>query len=624
MLVSKLSHYSGTVAYPVYDESVFIMQQDALLKILQTQNLCPVFQPIMDMHHGTVMGFEGLIRGPVDSELRMPQDLFAAAIQHHLLLPLESLSLFRVMSAFVALSLPGKLFVNISPYALLSGALDNPLLADLLGIASPLAGRIVFELTEGVPQMESAKVVAGIKVLQARGFDVALDDLGEGFSSLRLWSEARPAYVKIDKHFVTGIDKNPVNLQFVRSIKQIADKSNAILIAEGIEERAEFLLLKELGICCGQGYFIARPLAQPQLTVSMAALACLRVTYSDNELWLKTVLRRGPQARILLTKAPTVSTQTTSGAAHEIFLAHPDLEILPVLDDNVPVGVLNRTLVDKFSRQYVHELYARQSCALFMDRAFVAAELDMPIVALSHLVLAQGHKRFADGFILTHEGKYVGIGSNFALMQEITTLQILEARYANPLTLLPGNVPINEQIEVLLANGEEFCACYVDLDNFKPFNDVFGYAHGDEVIKLTARVLMAIADHDIDFVGHIGGDDFFVLFQSTDWEWRCQRILRDFDHEVRDYVRQAGLGTAGYSTEDRRGNQVEYAFPSLSVGVAPIMPGQYQSCHDISMVASEVKKAAKKMPGSSLYVDRRTNLCMESEFKQGVLKFHRI
>ncbi len=595
-----------------------------MLKILQTQNLCPVFQPVMDMHHGTVIGFEGLIRGPVDSELRMPQDLFAAAIQHHLLLPLESLCLFQVMSAFVALSLPGKLFANISPYALLSGALDDPLLADLLSTTSPLAGRIAFELTEGVPQMESAKVVAGIKALQARGFDVALDDLGEGFSSLRLWSEARPAYVKIDKHFVTGIDKNPVNLQFVRSIKQIADKSNAILIAEGIEDRAEFLLLKELGICCGQGYFIAHPLAQPQLTASMAALACLRVTYSDNELWLKTVLRRGPQARILLTKAPTVSVQTTSGAAHGILLAHPDLEILPVLDGNVPVGVLNRTLVDKFSRQYVHELYARQSCTLFMDKAFVAAELDMPIVALSHLVLAQGHKRFADGFILTHEGNYVGIGSNFALMQEITTLQILEARYANPLTLLPGNVPINEQIEVLLANGEDFCACYADLDNFKPFNDVFGYAHGDEVIKFTARVLVAAADHDIDFVGHIGGDDFFVLFQSTDWEWRCQRILRDFDDAVTDYVRQAGLGTAGYSTEDRRGNQVEYAFPSLSVGVAPIKSGQYQSCHDISMVASEVKKAAKKMSGSSLYVDRRVHLYTGSEFKQRIFQPHRI
>jgi EAL domain-containing protein (putative c-di-GMP-specific phosphodiesterase class I)/CBS domain-containing protein len=504
-------------------------KRDCLLKILHERSLVPVFQPIIAMHHGEIIGYEGLVRGPAGSLLPMPQDLFETAIRHDLLLALETLCLFQVMTGFLELSLNARLFANISPYALLNGVLDNPLLAELLAETSPLAGRIVFELTEGTPQMPSVDVVAGIRRLQDKGFSVALDDLGEGFSSLRLWAEACPQFVKIDKHFVTGIDKKPVNLQFVRAIKQIADKSNATLIAEGIETRAEFLLLKELGVCCGQGYFIGRPSALPDLTASVAVSECIQLSYAGDGAWLKTVLRRGPQARLLLNKVPTVDVATNSKEAHEILLAHPDLEILPVLDGGVPVGVLNRTMVDKFSRQYVRELYARQSCALFMDKAFIAVELDTPIVALSQLVLAQGRKRFADGFVLTHDGRYVGVGSNFALMQEITSLQIKEARYANPLTLLPGNVPINEQIEVLLTNGVCFCACYVDLDNFKPFNDVFGYAHGDELIKLTARVLSAVADQDVDFVGHIGGDDFFMLFQSVDWERRCKQILTDFD-----------------------------------------------------------------------------------------------
>ena len=503
-----------------------MLKRDSLLKILQDRSLCPVFQPIIDMHNGDIIGYEGLVRGPADSGLSMPQDLFTTARNHNLLLALEVLCLYQVMSAFVVQSLPGKLFANISPYALLNGALDDPMLVDLLAVSSPLMGRVVFELTEGSPQMENEDVVAAIRALQACGFSVALDDLGEGFSSLRLWSEARPHFVKIDKHFVSGIDKNPLNLQFVRAIKQIADKSNATLIAEGIEHRAEFLVLKDMGICCGQGYFIACPIAQPEFTVSTAVLDCLQLAYANNGAWLKMVLRRGPQARVLLAKVPTVMIQTTSEDAHSILLAHPDLEMLPVLDGKIPVGIINRTMVDKFSRQYVRELYARQSCVAFMDKAFIAAELDMPIVTLSQLVLAQGRKRFADGFVLTHEGNYMGVGSNFALMQEMTGLQIQEARYANPLTLLPGNVPINEQIEVLLANGERFYACYADLDNFKPFNDVFGYAHGDELIKLTARVLVDVTDADVDFVGHIGGDDFFMLFQSADWEARCQQILR--------------------------------------------------------------------------------------------------
>ncbi len=583
-------------------------KRDCLLKILQERSLVPVLQPIIAMHHGEIVGYEGLVRGPADSLLPMPQDLFETAMKHDLLLELETLCLYQVMTDFLAQSLESRLFANISPYALLNGVLDHPLLKDLLAVTSPLAGRIVFELTEGTPQMPSVDVVAGIRRLQDRGFSVALDDLGEGFSSLRLWAEACPQFVKIDKHFVTGIDKKPVNLQFVRAIKQIADKSNATLIAEGIETRAEFLLLKELGVCCGQGYFIGRPQVQPCLTASAAVLECVQFAYADGGAWLKTVLRRGPQARLLLSKVPTVDINTSSEEAHEILLAHPDLETLPVLDGNLPVGVLNRTMVDKFSRQYTRELYARQPCSLFMDKAFIAVELDTPIVALSQLVLAQGRKRFADGFVLTHDGRYVGVGSNFALMQEMTTLQIKEARYANPLTLLPGNVPINEQTEVLLANGVGFCACYVDLDNFKPFNDVFGYAHGDELIKLTARVLAKIADQDVDFVGHIGGDDFFVLFQSVDWEQRCQNILSEFDSAVCQYIGQAKLGLDNYTTEDRRGNQVEYAFPSVSIGALPVVSKQFQSCHEISAVAAEVKKAAKKISGSSLYIDRRVGL----------------
>jgi diguanylate cyclase (GGDEF)-like protein len=583
-------------------------KRDCLLSILQERSLVPVFQPIIAIHDGKVIGYEGLVRGPANSLLPMPQELFETAIRHDLLLALETLCLYQVLTEFLAQALTNRLFANISPYALLNGALDSPLLVDLLAANSPLAGRIVFELTEGTPQMPSADVVAGIRRLQDKGFYVALDDLGEGFSSLRLWAEASPQFVKIDKHFVSGIDKNPLNLQFVRAIKQIADKSNATLIAEGIETRAEFLLLKELGVCCGQGYFIGRPSAQPGLVASPAVMECIQLSYAGDVGWLKAVLRRGPQARLLLNKVPTVDVATSSEDAHEILLAHPDLEILPVLKDGMPVGVLNRTMVDKFSRQYIRELYARQPCTLFMDKGFIAVELDTPIVALSQLVLAQGRKRFADGFVLTHDGRYVGVGSNFALMQEMTTLQIKEARYANPLTLLPGNVPINEQIDVLLANGVGFCACYVDLDNFKPFNDVFGYAHGDELIKLTARVLTSVADQDVDFVGHIGGDDFFVLFQSNDWMQRCHQFMAEFDAAVQLYVAQAQLGEDGYRAEDRRGDEIEYVFPTVSIGALPVVPRQYLSCYEISAAAAEVKKAAKKISGSSLYVNQRVKV----------------
>ena len=580
-------------------------QREVLLDILDRQALYPLFQPIIDLHQGNVIGYEGLIRGPTESALHFPLDLFRAAEDADLTVRLEMLCIYIVMTRFMETTLPGRLFVNISPFALLAGALSDPLLADFMDERSGLAGRVVFEITEGSPHMDNASVVAGLMRLRDRGFKIALDDLGEGFSSLRLWSDVRPDYVKLDKHFVTGIDKDPVKLQFVRSIGQIAKKSNAIIIAEGIEHRAEFLILKEMGICLGQGYFIGRPVIHPERVPSEAAQACLRDAVVSVASWSKTLLQHGRQARLLLNEVPTVTVATMSEDALKVLLVNPELNVLPVLDGKVPVGLLSRAMVDKFSHGYVRDLYSRKSCTFFMEKLPLIVDVEMSIIALSQLVLQQGQKRFADGFILVRDGVYAGVGSNFALMQEMTKIQIQEARYANPLTMLPGNVPINEQIEMLLSNSQRFCACYVDLDWFKPFNDMFGYGRGDELIKLTAKVLMNHADSGIDFVGHIGGDDFFVLFQSPDWELRCKAILREFDNVVQSYIQQENLGGDCYIAEDRRGHRAEYCFPTLSIGAVPVGRGQFTEHHEIAAATAEVKKAAKKILGSSLFVDQR-------------------
>jgi len=103
------------------------------------------------------------------------------------------------------------------------------------------------------------------------------------------------------------------------------------------------------------------------------------------------------------------------------------------------------------------------------------------------------------------------------------------ARYANPLTLLPGNVPINEHIEHLLHTGTPFHVCYCDLDNFKPYNDVYSYRHGDEMITAGRTYSELGMRSKLDFIGHIGGDDFILLMQSRDFQARCEQALRSFE-----------------------------------------------------------------------------------------------
>jgi GGDEF domain-containing protein len=191
------------------------------------------------------------------------------------------------------------------------------------------------------------------------------------------------------------------------------------------------------------------------------------------------------------------------------------------------------------------------------------------------------------------------------LMREITHMQIQAARYANPLTQLPGNVAINEHLNKLLQSEDACVVAYCDLDHFKPFNDVYGYAKGDEIILLTARCLNDVIDTEIDFLGHIGGDDFVIIFRSPDWQARCQRALDCFGHEVMAFFSDSDITQGGYSTANRKDEMEFHALTSLSIGAVEALPRLYDSYLEVATVAAEVKKHAKAIKGNSLYVNQR-------------------
>ena len=224
---------------------------------------------------------------------------------------------------------------------------------------------------------------------------------------------------------------------------------------------------------------------------------------------------------------------------------------------------------------------------------------------MSQIVVDADSRHLANGFIITDKGKYLGMGTGHDLMREMTQLQINAARYANPLTLLPGSVPINEHMDRMLANEVHFIVCYFDIDHFKPFNDVYGYRKGDAIIQLTGRILLAKSDPDRDMVGHIGGDDFIILFQSEDWEARCNEILSSFSKEILVHYNENDVQRGGYVGEDRRGQKVFHSLATLSIGAVRVEPGQFGTTYHVASVASEAKKQAKKIPGNSLFIDRR-------------------
>ena len=157
----------------------------------------------------------------------------------------------------------------------------------------------------------------------------------------------------------------------------------------------------------------------------------------------------------------------------------------------------------------------------------------------------------------------------------------------------------------LLQNHVTFAAAYCDIDNFKPYNDAYGYRRGDQLIQMLATALCEVCEPRQDFAGHIGGDDFMLLLQNEDWEPRLDRALKLFGERLRSFVEDQHQLESGYHGQDRRGEPVFHPLPTLSIGCLLIEPRVFRSHHEVSSAVVDAKHQAKKITGNSLFVERR-------------------
>ncbi|HJW25407.1 MAG TPA: GGDEF domain-containing protein [Rhodocyclaceae bacterium] len=576
-----------------------------LLDIITRRALYPVFQPIIDFRVQAYIGFEGLIRGPVGSCLQFPNDLFEAAKLADLSCELEHICREVTLEAFARLRLPGRIFLNVTPGCLVDHRMVDGTIRELLPRLGIAPGRVVIELTENQRITDVPELQEVLARYRAMGVQIAIDDLGEGFSNLRMWSDVRPDFVKIDRHFIDGIADDRMKYHFVRAMQDLAESCASHLVAEGIEREEDFAVIRDMGIACGQGYFIAVPEPVPPHHPSqpvMTALGRQRVSLSP----VGAVGGKPPTAQNLVRYIRPVAPEAINDELIERFEGDPAIDVLPVVQGTTPVGLITRqALFDQLARPFWRELYGRKPCSKFMDAAPLIVDQHATVQELG-LMLARADKRYLmDGFIVTDEGRYLGAGSSHELMALITEMQISAARYANPLTQLPGNVPINEHIDRLLEAGAFFAACYADIDNFKPYNDTYGYRRGDDIIQLLGRILREVVDPRLDFVGHVGGDDFVILFQSGDWEARCQEIVHRFTEGVGGMVNDEDGRRGGYLAENRKGELVFQSLPSLSIGALRVDAGLYDSHREVAAAASGAKKQAKKQGGGTVFVERR-------------------
>jgi len=178
----------------------------------------------------------------------------------------------------------------------------------------------------------------------------------------------------------------------------------------------------------------------------------------------------------------------------------------------------------------------------------------------------------------------------------------------NPLTGLPGNVSIEKELKKIIQSDTPWAVGYVDLDNFKAYNDLYGFSKGDEMIKNLARILTSTIENHTPhgFIGHVGGDDFVFIVPFEVAEKIAQEIIKKFEILVPRFVSEEDLKRGCFISKDRQGRVCSFPLPSVSIAIVPVKKGKFKHIGEIAQRAGEIKKILKAKEGSAYFIDRRS------------------
>ena len=202
--------------------------------------------------------------------------------------------------------------------------------------------------------------------------------------------------------------------------------------------------------------------------------------------------------------------------------------------------------------------------------------------------------------------KPVDEGYLYYTVKNITRLLSMNRRIS-PLTGLPGNVQIRSELKKRLSKKEEFTVLYFDLDNFKAYNDVYGFLKGDEIIQFTANLLQEEIhlNSENTFIGHVGGDDFIAIVPYINVDHLCQSIILKFDNKIKDFFLDEDVQNGYIEIANRRGIIEKFPLTSISIAAVVVEENRFRNILEIGDVAAQIKHAVKNVIGSSYIVDRR-------------------
>lgn len=551
-------------------------------------------QPIADISTGVVYGYEAQIRNCAKVGAENPNLLIDHAYHQGFLPQLEQALLRKAATKFKTLRTAQgtKLYFKLDGRDL--GETKDPRMeiGQVLAEFELQKSQVCLEFSERHQQMFTDLSHHAINELRQSGIMIALDDFGRGSSELRLLHDMSPDYVKIDRFFLNGIESDPRRKLFVTTVANLAHVLGARVIAEGVETERELKACREAGCDLIQGYFVAEP---------FETAASAKLFYGHIRAPGGGSKRKNEQQRIRneLLDLPTVQFDTSMNKLLDLFVQNQDASIIPVLDANLePRGIIHERDLKAYLYAGGPDDADAKAALDFPLRSFVRA---CPIADIDSnadmLLVTFASSINSDGLIITQNFRYAGFLSATSLLKIIHEKRLQEAQDQNPLTGLPGNGAVNRFVaQAATKSASDRHLCYFDFDNFKPFNDTYGFRQGDRAIILFGELMQRHISGNGSFRGHVGGDDFFAGYTACDQEEIVERIKAlktAFRLDVESFYDQEHRERGFIEALDRYGTMRKFPLLQCSVSILTLPKGGAWKMDLLTEEMAALKAAAK-------------------------------
>lgn len=571
-------------------------KENQLDNIIVNNDIIPVFQPIISLKDGTVLGFEALSRIRENEVFEDVEELFRYAEKSGRIWQLEQVCR-RIILHEVFLqkeqfdSYQGRLFINVSPKVLHDEKFRVGFTREYTRRYGIDTDCIVFEVTERERIEDEAGFQDAINHYKMQNYQIAIDDVGSAYSGLNRICSLSPNYIKLDMSLVREVYKKPLKYAIIKGMVELSHNSGILLIAEGVETKKELDMLIDLGVQYGQGFYLAMP--SPKLKTCNPGVR-EEILQKNNEDHRKHHFGVSHYyIKNLVTSAFTVTPYMKAENVLSYVGNREDIVGICILDRGVAIGTLTREkLLKKLSGRYGFSLNSQKVIGDLADRDFLQVDAKTSISSVAKIAMEREVDDLYDFIVVKEEDKYLGIVTIQDLLKKAMEIEVDLAKSANPLTGLPGNIVIDQKVKSSVESGDKYTFFYFDLDNFKAFNDVYGFDKGDEVIKILAEILKSMEEEG-DFVGHIGGDDFVMICKGYKSPEFSKKIRLDFEKKAHLLYTEEDRAKQYIIAKNRHG--VVESFPLVSVTIVSLSNEKepFGTPDEVSNILAKYKKAAK-------------------------------